>query len=187
MKWKMLLVAMALLISVGRSFAASNWIVDPVASKLSFEVLQAGGAVRGEFRSFDADIAFDRNDLSASKVHVVVDIVSVTTGAADRDQELPKPDWFGTARFPKAVFDADHIEMIDDKQFVARGTLALRDMKQAVSLPFTLDIQGDTAVMDGRLELDRNAFGVGQGAWAASDIVGRKVAVVVHVRAHRQM
>jgi polyisoprenoid-binding protein YceI len=182
---KSLLVATALLLSVDSGLAASSWTLDPAASKLTFEVLQAGGEVTGEFRRFDADIAFDRNDLSASKVHVVVDIVSATTGAADRDQELPKPEWFDTSRFPKAVFDADSIEMVGDKQFVAKGTLALRDMKQAVSLPFTLDIQGDTAVMDGRLELDRNAFGVGQGAWAASDIVGRKVAVVVHVQAHR--
>jgi polyisoprenoid-binding protein YceI len=184
---KSLLVAMTLLISAGRGFAASSWTLDPLASNLTFEVLQAGGEVRGEFRRFDADIAFDRNDLSASKVHVVVDIASVTTGAADRDQELPKPDWFDAARFPKAVFDADRIETVDDKRFVAKGTLALRDLKQTVSLPFTLDIQGDTAVMDGRLELDRNAFGVGQGAWAASDIVGRKVVVIVHVQARRRM
>jgi polyisoprenoid-binding protein YceI len=180
------LVATALLMSVGSGFAASSWTLDPAASKLTFVVTQAGSEVSGEFRRFDADIAFDRNDLSASKVHVVVDIVSVTTGAADRDQELPKSDWFDTAHFPKAVFDADLIEMVDDKHFVAKGSLALRDLKQAVSLPFTLDIKGDAAVMDGRLELDRNAFGVGQGAWAASDIVGRKVVVIVHVQAHRR-
>jgi polyisoprenoid-binding protein YceI len=181
-----LLLAMAFRASLDQSFAASGWTLEPAASKLTFEVTQAGGEVKGEFRSFNADIAFDRNDLPASKVHVVVDIVSVTTGAVDRDQELPKPDWFDAARFPKAVFDADRFEAVDDKHFVANGSLALRDLKQAVSLPFALDIQGDTAMMDGRLELDRNAFGVGQGAWAGSDIVGRKVAVIIHVQARRK-
>jgi polyisoprenoid-binding protein YceI len=183
---KLLLVALLFLASLNRSFAASGWTLEPDAGKLTFEVTQAGGDVKGEFRRFDADIVFDPNDLPASKVHVVVDVISVTTGAADRDQELPKPDWFDAARFPKAVFDADRFEVVDDKHFIAKGTLALRDLKQAVSLPFTLDIQGDTAVMDGRLELDRNAFGVGQGAWAGSDIVGRKVAVSMHVQAHRK-
>ncbi len=183
---KPLLFALLFLASINRSFAAPGWTLEPAASKLTFEVTQAGGEVKGEFRRFDADIVFDRNDLPASKVRVVVDILSVTTGAADRDQELPKPDWFDAARFPKAVFDADRFEAVDDRHFVAKGTLALRDLKQVISLPFTLDLQDDTAVMDGRLELDRNAFGVGQGAWAASDIVGRKVAVIIHLQARRK-
>jgi len=75
------------LASFDPSFAASAWTLEPETSRLTFEVTSCG-AVRASFDASTADIVFDRNDCRRPKVHVVVDIVSVTTGAADRDQEL---------------------------------------------------------------------------------------------------
>jgi len=164
--------------------AATRWTPVPAASRIGFEVSQAGAAVKGEFRRFDSEIAFDPNDLSSSKVRVEVDVASISTGAEDRDRELPKSDWFDIARFPRAVFEAATFEQTE-KGFVARGTLSLRDVKQPVSLPFTLEIAGETARMDAKLDLDRTTFGVGQGMWAASDMVGKKVTLTIHVEAKR--
>jgi polyisoprenoid-binding protein YceI len=173
-----------LLVGVGAGQAATRWIPVTAASRIGFEVSQAGATVKGEFRRFDSDIAFDPNDLSSSKVRVEVDVASVSTGAEDRDRELPKPDWFDLARFPRAVFEAETFER-NENGFIARGTLSLRDVKQPVSLPFTLDINGETARMDAKLDLDRTTFGVGQGMWAASDMVGKTVSLTIHLEAKR--
>jgi polyisoprenoid-binding protein YceI len=185
MRWIMAIAVFALL-APSASLAAPAWTVVPAESSIGFQVTQAGGIVEGAFKRFDATIAFDPNDLVASRVQVSVDIASITTGAAERDQELPKPDWFNVAMFPRAIFTADRFRAIGANSYVAEGTLAIRDAKVAVSLPFTLDLKDNgSAAMQGKVELDRTAFGIGQGAWATSDIVGRKVIVVVHLNARR--
>jgi polyisoprenoid-binding protein YceI len=173
-----------LLVGASAGQAATRWMPVTAASRIEFAVSQAGATVKGEFRRFSSDIAFDPNDLSSSKVRVEVDVASVSTGAEDRDGELPKSDWFDIARFPRAVFEAETFERTE-KGFIASGTLSLRDVKQPVALPFTLDIDGNTARMDGKLDLDRTTFGVGQGMWAVSDIVGKTVSLTIHLEATR--
>jgi hypothetical protein len=54
-----------------------------------------------------------------------------------------------------------------------------------VVLPFTLDIEGDLARMQGRLELDRRAFGIG-AQYADEATVGFAVSVDVALTARRQ-
>jgi polyisoprenoid-binding protein YceI len=166
--------------------AATSWTIEPTESGLSFQTSQAGGTIEGSFKRFDATIAFDPADLATSHVEVSIDIASVATGVAERDQELPKSDWFDVARFPRATFTADRFQALGNNSYVADGMLALRDIKAPISLPFTLESQSDgTVVMRGTADLDRVTFGIGQGQWAASDIVGRKVTVIVRLRARR--
>jgi polyisoprenoid-binding protein YceI len=184
MKW--VLATAILLLTPVACFAAPGWTVETAESSLGFQVSQGGGNVEGVFRRFEAKIAFDPDDLATSRVQVSIDVASVTTGAADRDQELPKPDWFDTARFPRATFTAETFRALGNGDFVADGSLMLRDTKLAVTLPFKLDLLGNgIASIQGKVDIDRTAFGIGQGAWATSDIVGRKVTVVVRLKAHR--
>jgi polyisoprenoid-binding protein YceI len=166
--------------------AAPSWTIVAAESSLGFQTSQAGGAIEGSFKRFDARIAFDPADLATSHVEVSIDIASVTTSVAERDQELPKSDWFDVTRFPRATFTADRFHALGNNSYVADGVLALRDTNAPISLPFTLESQSDgTVVMRGTVDLDRVTFGIGQGQWAASDIVGRKVTVVVRLRARR--
>jgi polyisoprenoid-binding protein YceI len=179
-------IAMLALIAPTMCLAAPTWILVPAESSLSFQTSQAGGTIEGSFKRFDARIAFDPADLATSHVEVTVDIASVTTGVAERDQELPKSDWFDVPHFPRATFTADRFRALGSNSYVADGILTLRDTKAPLSLPFTLESQSEGAVvMQGMVDLDRVTFGIGQGQWATSDMVGRKVTVIVRLRAQR--
>lgn len=46
---------------------------------------------------------------------------------------------------------------------MAEGTLTIRDRTHPVTLPFTLEIEGDTARMQGATTLDRMRYDVGAG------------------------
>ena len=183
---RFLLITLIALLAPVACRAAPAWTLAPAESHLGFQVSQAGGAIQGSFRRFDATIAFDPRDLATLRVQVSIDIASVTTGAAERDQELPKPEWFDVARFPHATFTAERFRALDENNYVAEGALALRGAKVPVSLPFTLALQADgSAIVQGKVDLDRATFGVGQGEWATSDVVGRKVTVIVRLKAQR--
>ena len=52
-----------------------------------------------------------------------------------------------------------------------------------MTLPFTLTIKNDVATMSGNVDLDRMAFGVGSGEWAATDSIPAKVSVAINLKA----
>ncbi len=178
--------AAALLAAPGLALAApSLWAVDKPASKLSFSSSVSGAPFTGSFRSWDAVIHFDPNDLVHSDVTATIDVGSAVTGDKDRDAELPDQDFFWSSHFPKATFVARGFRMVGPGRYVAPGTLTLRGVSRPLTLPFSLAITGPSAKMNAEVALDRLAFGVGQGEWKATDTVPAQVKVDISLSAHR--
>jgi polyisoprenoid-binding protein YceI len=165
--------------------APSVWTVDPGASRLAFQGAVNGTPFTGVFRRWNAQIAFDPKALAASSVAVSVDLASAASGDADRDQTMPTADWFWVAKFARASFVSHAFRDLGGGRYVATGDLTLRGVTRPISLPFTLAIAGDKAVMKGSAVIDRTAFGVGQGQWKSGDVVATKVTVNVDLTARR--
>ena len=172
--------------------APETTLKDPVAwtvaksSTLNFTASWAGEAIEGQFKRWTADILFSPDALDRSKLTVGIDMASAATGDGQRDSSLPSDDFFAVAAHPKATFTASKFRKTGEGRFVADGTLDLRGVKKPVSLPFTLKIDGDTATARGVTTIDRTAFGVGQGEWAATDQIGGKVKVSFAITAKRK-
>ena len=159
--------------------------MDKAHSRLGFTATVGGQAVPGEFKRWDAQIAFDPANLAASKVSVTIDPASALTGDKTRDEALPTPDWFGVKAFPKAVFTTRSIAAAGPGRYVAAGDLTIRNVTKPVSLPFTLAITGATAKMAGALTLDRGLFSLGQGQFKDTGLVAGAVKVEVSLQAVR--
>jgi cytochrome b561/polyisoprenoid-binding protein YceI len=163
----------------------SHWAVQP-GGTLAFQASWSGTPIDGAFKSWNADILFDPDALDRSKVTVSIDIASAATGDAQRDSSLPTADWFDAAAHPKATFTASRFRKTGTDRYVADGRLTLRGVSRPLSLPFTLKIDGDTARASGTATLDRTAFGVGQGSWAATDQIAGAVKVSFKLTAKRK-
>ncbi len=163
---------------------ASKWAVAK-GSTLGFSTTWGGQAVEGRFDQWTADIVFSPDALDRSHVKVTIDLASVATGDPQQDVALPGADFFDAAQHPKAIFTADRFEAAGQNRYVAHGKLALRGVTRPLRLPFTLKIDGDKARMSGVTNLDRTAFGVGQGEWQATDQIPAQVKVSVALTATR--
>jgi polyisoprenoid-binding protein YceI len=97
-------------------------------------------------------------------------------------KQATEAEFFDIATHPTATFTADILPA--DQGYVATGTLTLRGTERPVSLPFTLDLQGDTAVMTGTTTLDRRDFGIGK-SYGDEASVGFPVTVTVDLVARR--
>ncbi len=161
---------------------AKTWTVGK-GSALGFSTSWGGEPISGRFEKFTADIVFGPDALKDSKVSVAIDLASVVTGDAQRDQSLPSADWFDAATHPTATFTATRFEKTGEGRFIAHGKLSLRGVTQPLDLPFKLRIEGDKAHMSGVTTLDRTVFGVGQGEWKATDQIPAKVKVSAQVTA----
>lgn len=176
-------VTLALATATLSAEAADNWLVDMSKSRLGFQAIQAGKTFDGTFESWSATIAFDPADLPGSKVAVLVDTTKISTGDPQRDANLPTPNWFGAENFPKAFFNSESFKSTGENAYEAAGTLTVRDATETITLPFTLKIEGDMAVMSGRAAVMRSNFGIGKGVPA--EMVGEDVTVIVEVTAKR--
>jgi cytochrome b561/polyisoprenoid-binding protein YceI len=162
--------------------STGNWAVE--SGTLSISVRQMGADVSGSFASFSADIRFDEVavDGKHGEVSVTIDMTSVTLGAVTK--QATEAEFFDIATHPTATFTADILPA--DQGYVATGTLTLRGTERPVSLPFSLDLQGDTAVMTGTTTLDRRDFGIGQ-SYGDEASVGFPVTVTVDLVARRSL
>ncbi|MCG2841507.1 YceI family protein [Sandaracinobacter sp. RS1-74] len=165
--------------------AASQWAVVPAQSAIGFTAEWNGQKVEGRFPKFAADIRFDPAKPGEAKVDATIDLAAATTPDRTVNGSLPGADWFDVKKTPTARFQSTSITQVKPGQYLAKGTLTMRGVSVPVSLPFTLNITGDTAVMQGQTVLDRRSFRIGQDSDAAGTWVGFKVPVKVNIRATR--
>lgn len=158
------------------------WEIDPAVSAIRFAAVQAGARFEGRFERFAADVCFSPDDLAASRARVTVDVASVATDNADRDQTLQTADWFEPARFPQAVFVAKSFTRAG-AGFVADAELTLRDVTLPIRFVFAHSERDGVITLKGRVALERLAFGLGRGEWTDVEWVGNAVDVEVDVTA----
>lgn len=162
---------------------ATAWNIDKAHSNLNFSVTHFFTPVNGKFHDYNAEIYFDPNNLGESSVNVEVMVNSVDTNNEKRDGHLQSADFFNAEEFPTMTFSSDRITSEGDNQFVAHGTLTIKDVTKEIELPFTLlGVQDNpmkegtkVAGIKGSLNIDRTDFDVGVGDWAATAVVGDEV------------
>lgn len=141
---------------------APTWVVDAEASELAFGGSYFMGAYNARFAVWTAVIAFDPDNLDGSALKTVVDITSATTGDGQIDGAMQTEEYFNAAGHPTAVFEAATIRAGSEPgAYIAEGALSLRGVTAPLSLPFTLQIDGDRAVAEASVEIQRLDFSVG--------------------------
>ena len=178
------LIGLALLATPLRA-AVPQWSVEPGASAIAFTATWLGKPVRGVFKRWSADIAFDPAALAASKVSVSIDLTSAVSGDSTVDGALPESDWFAVKTSPTARFTSTAIAKTATG-YVAHGTLTMRGRAVPVDLPFTLAIAGDRATMQGSAKLDRRSWKIGLESDATAEYVAFAVPVAIKVSARRK-
>ncbi|HYD89052.1 MAG TPA: YceI family protein [Vitreimonas sp.] len=169
--------------------APAPWRVDPRASSIGFgfdyDDGESAARFAGRFTRWRADIRFDPNNLDASRVVVTIETASATDGVALHDRALPGPEWFDAAAHPTAVFRAGDFRRLGGDAYEARGELTIRGRSRSFTLPFTLAIDGDRAVMTSITQLDRRDFDIGKDT-DADEMISREIDLSLHVEALRQ-
>jgi polyisoprenoid-binding protein YceI len=135
--------ALAGLVVLGASASAlaSDWDVDSAHSRVGFGVRHMMvSTVHGTFGAFKGTIALDDADVTKSKAHLEVDVTSIDTGNAKRDEHLKSPDFFDVGKFPKMVFDSTKIEKQGADGLLLTGNLTIKN----VTKPVVLTVSGLT-------------------------------------------
>lgn len=163
---------------------ATTWQVEP-GGRLGFRAEYAGSPVEGAFTRWDAEIRFSPDDLPGSRIRVTIDLASVDTAEAQRDDMLRSSSFFDIGAHPRATFVSNSIRERGPGRYVANGTLTLHGRSQPVAVSFDLAIADDRATASGSARIQRTAFGVGSGEWAGTDQIADGVSINFRLRARR--
>lgn len=162
------------------AYAATQWVLQPKQSELGFTATQAGAPFQGKFEKYTADIRFDPKDLATSRFEVKIDLASVNTEDAERDDTLKGEDLFAVQKWPTATYIAEGFQHQGGAKFSARGKLTLRGVTRDVPIQFTFENNSTGAWLKGTGTIRRLDFGVGQGEWKDASVDG--IANEVQVR-----
>lgn len=156
----------------------------PERSRIGFSGVHAGNSFSGQFTQWQADIAFDSEDLASSAIRVSFDLASAVTGDPFYDATLPEADWFDVAAHPSGVFQSASIERSEGSNYLATGTLALRGKALPVSFSFQLnEVDGFAQVIAPKIVIDRLAYDIGAASDPDAEWVSREISVQISLMA----
>lgn len=113
---------------------AETYTIDPKHSFESFEIDHFGLAtIRGRFDKTSGTLNYDAAAKTGS-VEVTIDVASVTTGNAERDAHLQKPEFFDAANHPTITFKSKAFRFDGDKLSAVEGDLTIRGVSRPVTL-----------------------------------------------------
>jgi polyisoprenoid-binding protein YceI len=162
---------------VGFSLPVLAQQLVPAQSEIVFVSKQMGVPVEGRFQKFSAKIVFNPSKPDQANIAFTVDMASATLGVKETDAELPKAEWFNTAKFAQATFQSTSVKALGAGKFEVAGKLSIKGATQNVLVPVTLTQAGANTSATGAFAIKRLAFKIGDNEWSDTSMVADEVQV----------
>jgi polyisoprenoid-binding protein YceI len=149
--------------------APGTYKIDPRHSFAYFSAWHhIVGRVRGRFDQVTGTIVVSP-DLAACSVDVNIDVSTISTQVARRDDDLRSPAYFDVAKFPTMIYQGRGIRRVSADQWQMNGSLTMHGVTKVVPLTFKFNGifaggkpgQPARAAFHGTAATKRAQFGIG--------------------------
>src|SRR5690554_931245 len=114
-----------------------KWNIDPSHTEIGFRVKHMMFTnVKGQFKEYDADIAFD-DSLQNASFEFNANVNSIDTNNNDRDNHLRSADFFNVEQFPALKFKSTEVKN-NGSDYEIKGDLTIKDVTRPVALKGTI-------------------------------------------------
>ncbi len=110
---------------IDNSHSFANWTIRHVVSKAS-----------GTFTDIKGKVVVDRADLSKSSVDAKINVLSVSSSHAKRDDHIKKEDYLDAGKFSEMRFVSTKVEALGPNEGVLTGQFTLHGVTKEISFPF---------------------------------------------------
>jgi polyisoprenoid-binding protein YceI len=143
-----------------------TWVLDPIHSSVSFEVKHMMiSTVRGHFREFEGTLEA-AEDYHDSRVWGSVQVASIDTNNADRDEHLLSADFFDAEHYPQITYRSTAIEHVVLGTYRVTGDLTIKDVTREIEVEANVEGAAvdpwgkDRVGISVRGGIDRTEFGL---------------------------
>ena len=142
---------------------AGSWSLDPIHSRVDFEVRYLAGTFKGEFHEIGAELTVDAQRAS---LEGTAKVASVDVKDENLSAHLQSPDFFDAERHPELRFAAEDIRLDGDGKVSVDGELTIKGVTRPVAVTGTVtapivDAYGNDRIgLNLTTSVDRTEFGV---------------------------
>jgi len=166
--------ALLTLLLMGSAHSA-EFRFDASNSQLRFTGDYGGETVPGVFRRFSGTATFDLSQPLATRFATQIDVASLDTDYAERDDTLRGAEFFDTQSHPNARWISTGDCSATGARLSCPGTLTLKGQTHPVALDIAFAADGRS--ITGKATLGRDAFGIGSGDWADPETIANPVVI----------
>ncbi|MFF2500386.1 YceI family protein [Peribacillus sp. NPDC058075] len=173
----------------------TKWTVDPTHSAIEFSVKHMMIAkVKGSFNKFEANILANPSDLTTAEIDFTVDVASIDTRNADRDNHLRSADFFDVEKNPTLTFKSTKIVKMDEDEYDVTGNVTLNGVTQEETFSITFEGQGkdpwgnEKAGFSGKGKIKRSDYGLTYNAALETGgvLIGDQITLTIEIEVAKE-
>ena len=113
----------------------ANYKIDPAHSSAQFSVRHMMiSNVRGGFGSVQGTVAYDPQNMAASKIDVEIDATTINTLESARETHLKSPDFLHVEKYPTITFKSKAVIPHGEGELRVKGDLTIHGVPKEVIL-----------------------------------------------------
>ena len=171
----------------GSAAPAQEFVLDPEHTQVAFSINRFGfNHVLGRFDNLAGTVMLDQPRPERSSVSAVIQVASLSSGNATRDEHLRGERWLDAAQFPTMRFQSTSVQRTGESTADVTGDLTLHGVTAPVTLHVTLNQIGaapnnqrPAAGFSATGTLSRAAFGI----TAAPQLIADEVTITIEALA----
>ncbi|MEP9404956.1 YceI family protein [Peribacillus frigoritolerans] len=173
----------------------TKWTVDPTHSAIEFSVKHMMIAkVKGSFNKFEASILANPSDLTTAEIDFTVEVASIDTRNADRDNHLRSADFFDVEKNPTLTFKSTKIVKTDEDEYDVTGNVTLNGVTKEETFSITFEGQGkdpwgnEKAGFSGKGKVKRSDYGLTYNAALETGgvLIGDQITLTIEIEAAKE-
>lgn len=154
------------------------------ASKIAFIGSKVTGSHHGGFPSFTGSVALKADGMEVESIQAEIDLNAMTTDNEKLTAHLKSPDFFDTAKHPKATFTSTAIQPGGEKgaTHTVTGNFHLHGVTKSIQFPATIKVDDKQASIDSDFFINRKDFGIAY-AGKSDDLIRDEVVIKMAIKA----
>ena len=109
------------------------WSLDPTHSSIHFAVKHMViSQAKGSFGSFTTKVETRGLDFADAKIELEIDVNTINTGTADRDNHLRAADFFDVEKYPTIKFVSKSMTKINDEEYKLIGDITIKGITKSI-------------------------------------------------------
>lgn len=114
---------------------ATKWGYDLGHAKVGFSISHFGiSETEGKFTKFDGLVLADKADFSDAKIDFTIDVNSINTEEAKRDEHLKSADFFDVAKYPTIIFKSKSLTPAGKSKYKMIGDITMHGVTKQIEL-----------------------------------------------------